>query len=243
MARLIYAEVLKGHRSFGHRSLIIFPSLVTMLAILLMLGQQSQIGAYNWWYTLCLPATVAFFTMQLTNVDKQLKDYNLKVLPIAAKKIWLIKILTGCLYLILANCISFGFSTLAGIIFGSQYPAGRGILAAFVLTITWLWQVPLGIFLVAKFNGTISFLILITVNIIFISQDFAGGSWWWIPFAIPARLMAPIVGINPNGVPLAENSFLWDRTVIIPGMLITLVLFFIITFLTTKWFVGRNQND
>ena len=47
MGRLIQAELLKGRRSFGRKGLVIFPLLVSGMAIFLMGGQFTQIGAYN----------------------------------------------------------------------------------------------------------------------------------------------------------------------------------------------------
>lgn len=68
--------------------------------------------------------------------------------------------------LFIGNLIVFGLTTISGLFFGSQYPIWRGLAAAVVLTIAWVWQIPLGIVLIrqAKFGG--DFLGILGVNII-----------------------------------------------------------------------------
>ena len=66
-------------------------------------------------------------------------------------------------------------------------------------------------------------------------------SYWWIPFAIPARLMCPIVGILPNGL-LVETSGkeFANPNVILPGILIEIVLYVILTYVTAQEFKRRE---
>lgn len=236
MVRLIVGEYIKGRHSFGRRSVVIFPLLTTLMAVFLMGGQLTQVGAYNWWYMLFLPMVVSMISINLVNIDKKLAFFNIDILPVTRSNIWMAKILAGCSYILVANTLLFGLTTVSGIIFGSQYSNLNGIFAGIVLTISWLWQIPLGMFLVAKFNSTFAFLTLISLNIIFSIQDIAGGDYWFIPFSIPARLMAPIIGVNPNGIPLTSVSSLHDSGVILPGILITLFLFLVGGIMTIRWF-------
>ena len=55
---------------------------------------------------------------------------------------------------------------------------------------------------------------------------------WWIPFAIPSRLMCPIIGVMPNGLPVESNSIFSNSNVIIPGLIITIALYFIVSYVT-----------
>ncbi len=243
MGKLIQAEYIKGKRSFGRRSLFFFPLLIALMAIFLMGGQFTQIGAYNWWYMMLLPTVAALVCINLIDPDKRLDFFNINTLPIAPSKIWQAKLWTGCSYLLLANAIVFGLTTLSGLLFGGQYPLWRGLAAGLVLTLTWLWQIPLGMFLAARFNAIVTFLSLLGLNIFCSGQDTAGGDLWFIPFAIAPRLMAPIIWINPNGVPMTADSPLHDTSVILPGLIITLLLFAALSWLTTKWFSVRRDTD
>lgn len=241
MINLIKSEMIKGRRSFGRKALLYFPLLVTLMAVALMGGQLTQVGAYNWWYMMFLPICVALTCINLTAPEKQLHFYNIAVLPITKAKVWGSKVATGCLYLLVSNLFVFGFTTLSGFLFGAQYPLLRGIAAALVLTLTWAWQIPFGMFLSTRFNSAVTFLGILGLNIICSFQDIAGGKLWYIPFAIPARLMAPILGINPNGVPMSPQSPLHDFSVVLPGLIITIMLFVITVLLTNAWFNGRSE--
>lgn len=86
MGRIIQAELLKGKRSFGRKSLVIFPLLVSCMAIFLMGGQFTQIGAYNWWYMILLPMTVGLICTNLVDSDKRLSFFNVNVLASFCKQ-------------------------------------------------------------------------------------------------------------------------------------------------------------
>lgn len=48
MKSLIQSEFIKGRRTFGRKSIMEFPLMVYLLAIFLMGGQLTQVGAYSW---------------------------------------------------------------------------------------------------------------------------------------------------------------------------------------------------
>ncbi len=242
MVRLVKAEYIKGRRSFGRKSLVLFPLLVSLMAVMLMGGQFTQVGAYNWWYIILLPTVVALICINLTAPEKRMNFFNIAIIPVSGTRIWRAKVLTGCLYIMAANLLVFGLTTISGIFFNAQYPVWRGMSAAVVLTITWLWQIPLGMFLSIKFSSVTTLLGILGINTICCIQDIAGGSLWVIPFAIPARLMAPIIGVNPNGIPLSADSPLHNPNVILPGLFITAVLFMVSLLLTTRWFNDRGER-
>lgn len=241
MVNAIKSELIKGRRSFGRKSLVLFPLLAALMAIILMGGAFAQVGAYNWWYMMFLPVTVALVCINLTEPEKRMQFFNVVILPAPKGRVWLAKVWTGCCYIFIGNLIVFGLTTISGLFFGSQYPVWRGIAAALVLTVTWAWQIPLGMFLSSKLNSVVTFLGILGVNVICSFQNIAGGRLWFIPFAIPARLMAPILGINPNGVPMAPDSPLHDSNVVLPGIFITAALLAVSLLLTKIWFDGRSE--
>lgn len=241
MVNIIKSEIIKGRRSSGRKSLVLFPLLVALMAIVLMGGEFTQVGAYNWWYMMFLPTVVALACINLTGPEKRMQFFNVAILPMPKGNVWLAKVWAGCCYIFTGNLIVFGLTTLSGAFFGAQYSLLRGIAAALVLTVTWAWQIPMGMFLSAKFNSVVTFLGILGINVICSIQTIAGGRLWFIPFAIPARLMAPILGINPNGVPMAPDSPLHDFSVVLPGILITAALLVISLLLTKNWFNGRSE--
>lgn len=241
MMRLINAEYIKGRHTFCRISIFLFPLLVAAMAIFLMGGQFTQIGAFNWWYMILLPTLMGMICIDLTGAEKRNGFFNVSVLPIGKGAIWTAKVFTGCSYLLVCNAIVFGLTTISGAIFGAQYPLWQGVAATMVLTIVHLWQIPLWMFVSTKFASVAALLGSLALNMVCGFQDIAGGKLWFIPFAIPARLMAPILGINPNGVPLDAASPLHDTSVIFPGILITAVLFTVMLYMTRQWFDGRSE--
>lgn len=241
MVNLMKSEYIKGRHSFGRKSLVLFPLLTALMAITLMGGSLTQIGAYNWWYMMFLPTCAALICIHLIGQEKRMQFFGVTVLPVQKGKVWLAKAFTGCSYLLAGNLTVFLLTTLSGTFFGSQYAVWRGIAAALVLTLTWAWQIPVGMFLAARFSSVVTFLGILAVNIICSTQDIAGGSLWPIPFAIPARLMAALLGINPNGVAMAPDSPLHDTGVVLPGLLITAALLVVSLLLTKIWFERRGE--
>lgn len=59
---------------------------------------------------------------------------------------------------------------------------------------------------------------------------------WWIPFAIPARVMIPVIGVLPNGLYVEEGSQFINSGVIPTGIYITMVLYLALSYFTAKWF-------
>lgn len=241
MTQLIYSEYIKGKHTPVRKLLFLLPLLVSLMAAFLMRGQLTQIGAYNWWYMMLLPTIVALFCAQLIQSEKKIGYFNLEILPYSRKLLWQAKISIACLYLLTSSLVLFGLTTIFGFIFGAQLSISQGLLACIILTITWIWQIPLALFLSAKFNSTTTFISIIGLNLILSIQDFSGGPLWFIPFSITPRLMAAIIAVNPNGVPLSSTSDLHNTTVVLPGILITICLFILLSWLTTKWFNNRRN--
>lgn len=63
-----------------------------------------------------------------------------------------------------------------------------------------------------------------------------GNLWWLIPSSIPIRLMSPVLGILPNGLPVESGSGLGSGNVILPGVILSVFWFLLLTILTGAWF-------
>ena len=61
-------------------------------------------------------------------------------------------------------------------------------------------------------------------------------SIWLIPYSIPTRIMCPIVKIHPNGIPLEANSIYLNSNVVVPGVIVAVLTFVIVTVITAKSF-------
>lgn len=66
--------------------------------------------------------------------------------------------------------------------------------------------------------------------------------WWAVPYAIPARLMCAVIQVLPNGLAILSEDPLLDRGVIVPGLVITVGLFMILSVLTAMSFRKREAK-
>jgi ABC-2 type transport system permease protein len=64
----------------------------------------------------------------------------------------------------------------------------------------------------------------------------------FIPWSWGMRLMSPIVGVHPNGVPLKEGNPLLDPSVIPTGILASIVIFVLLSLVTAFWFSRKEVN-
>lgn len=237
MQNLITAEMIKNRHSFIVLSLWLLPLVTIVLASFLLAEKQVQQAAFNWWYMVMLPIEVALISSCLLENDKKQNYFTLKLTPIPTLKICLAKILTGCSYLLFTNIIMMLLVLGVGSLFGKQLFLGQVLQATILLTVCFAWQIPLGMLLELKLPAIFTLIMMFIVNMFFASQTFAGSkTLWLIPFAIPARLMAAILGINPNGVLLAKNSFLHAKNVIFLGVLLTIALFGIFVVILGHYF-------
>ncbi len=237
MNRIIKSEHLKTRHTFIRPALFLFPLLTITLSVFLLGGNLVQVSAYNWWYVLILPAVFLIICISVMQNDRKLDFYNLRLLPLSQTSLYFGKIIIICFYLCLTNLFLFLASLILGFLFGRQFDWYVGLGASIILTLTYMWQIPLCILSIKKAGTAITFVIALLLNSIMSSQPIAASKAWMIPYAIPSRLMSPIIKVNPSGVPLSDKSLLNDRGVIIPGIFISLFMFFI-----TTWIMNRQLS-
>lgn len=250
MGHYFKSEYLKIKHTFIGKLIFLAP----IFAVILPLGltpMYFEIDAYNWWYSILLPGMVSLLCALAAAKDNKMKNMAVLSLPVDLKKVWVSKILVCVLMIAFASIIHL----LGCIVIGSVFhfgklgiiPAASAVLGSLVLIITFLWQVPLCLFLGNKIGMFPTILINIAayfiLGIIFAVKDVL----WTIPYAVPARLMCPIIKVLPNGLPAVQGNTtfrpkLLSSSVILPGIIITAALFFILTILTAKWYEGQEAK-
>ncbi len=244
------SEALKMKHTFVGKLIFMAP-IFTILISLVLAPIYFQIDAYNWWYAMILPGMVSLGCTLVAAKDKKMKNRAVLSLPVDLKKVWLGKILVCVAMVAMASLILFiGTSFLEGVLNISKMeniPIFNGFIGSLVLTITFLWQIPLCLYLGSKLGIFPTILINIgaymVLGIIFATENIL----WMVPYAIPARLMCPILKVLPNGLPAIEGSVtfkpeLLSTRVIIPGIIITLILFVIFTIVTTKLYERQEAK-
>lgn len=244
------SEELKMKHTFA-RKLIFLAPIFTILLSLVLAPMYFQIDCYNWWYTMILPGSISLGCTLVAVKDKKMKNRAVLSLPINLRKVWTSKVLVCTAMLIGASMILFlGSSVLGGILNldkVGRIPIFNGLVGILLLAITFLWQIPLCLFLGSKIGMFPTILINIAAYMVLGILAATENIWWMIPYAIPARLMCPILKVLPNGLPAVEGSMtfkpeLLSNSVILPGVIITVILFIILTMVTAKWYEGQEAK-
>ncbi len=242
MLRLIKAEQLKWKRTFIITLLWLTPLVTLLLSAILMGGRFFQTGAYNWWYTMLLPGALTLYCALVIEKDKKMNYQSIFTMPITLQKVWLGKIAVSSLWLLLITIIFFIGITLGGVLLGQQLSLVRSFISSFIIFLTFLWQIPLCLFLAAKFGTYFAIFINLLANIVGIVVFADSEQWYNYPFTIGARLLCATIGILPNGLPVPAGSPLFNHNVILPGLGIATVWFIGISLLTAKWFQKREAK-
>jgi len=239
MVNYIKSEFLKQKKRFTLKLLWLSPLIPIALSIILMGGDYFKEGAFNWWYTLILPGSLSMIVAFTVSVEKKHNRHGLFAVCINKKILWLSQIFMNTILLLFTNLIYFVFLILMGAFLGIHVPFTDSLTASFVLFLTFTWQIPVFMFISEKISSFSSIIISLVCNMGF-GIFFATTKLWFVPFAIPARLMCPIIKVLPNGLPLPAGHHLSDNRVILTGLIITTGLYFIFSLITTLWFNKRE---
>lgn len=239
MLNFLQSEWLKEKHSFNKVVLWLGPVLTILLALLLMGGRYLQSGAYNWWYTMLLPGCFTMFSAFTVQREQKKNRHGLLGVAVDKKKLWLAQIILCTLFLLTTCLVFFVGITLGGLLLGQTIGVGASFLASILLFVTFAWQIPLWMFVSEKI-GTFSTVLISLLCNFGVAVICAVESFWWIPFSIPARLMCPTIGVLPNGLRVEVGSNMEDPAVILPGVLIAIILFILLTIATSCWFQKRE---
>lgn len=235
MLEYVISETQKLKRTFSKKLILIIPILSLILPAVLGAGYVFQNGAYNWWYTMFLPAEISIICAMLIEKDSKIGYRQLFTLPFKKEKIWMGKILT-CSLLYLISCIVFlAGVTIGGHILSKTITVNRSFIATIVIFVTFLWQVPVCMILSSKFGSIVTILISIIFNafgVIFAIKDY----WFLYPSSISARLMCPILNILPNGLQVEAGTIFEKSNVIAPGIIMSILYCIIFTLITIRLF-------
>lgn len=238
MENIIKAEHLKIRRTFSIALPIVAPILTLALVFALTGGMDHAFpaGAWNWWYSMLLPGMLSVLCYLNIAKERKCKYYNLKALSVSVKKLLLGKIAYLSIELALSNAIIFLGAYIGGFFFGTTISVSRGIVGAVLLTVSFLWEIPLYLFLSTRFGMFASVFSCMVLSIGGVATVADSTSWWLFPASIPVRLMCPVLRLLPNGLPVPIESELLNTSVILPGIMLSLVWFIGMTFFFIFWF-------
>lgn len=239
MLAYVKSEMLKQKHSFNKVLLWFAPLLTTVLTFALMGASYLQDGAYNWWYTLILPGCFTLFSAFTITKELRKNRHGLLGIAIQKRKLWLAQILICTFFLFAACMFFFVFITIGGIVTLQKYTILESFIASILLFVTFAWQIPLWMFMTEKTGAFLTITFSLVCNFM-IAVICATKYFWWIPFAIPARLMCVCIHVLPNGLTVETGNYLTDKSVLLPGIFITIFLYVLLTGLTSVWFEKRE---
>ncbi|MEK4325492.1 lantibiotic immunity ABC transporter MutE/EpiE family permease subunit [Paenibacillus sp. FSL R7-0312] len=232
----IRAERLKWRRTFIPSLVWIAPVFTMLLCAILMGGRYFQTGAYNWWYTMLLPGALTLTCSLALHKDAKMKYRGLLALPVDPKILWAGKIIACAQWLSAAVLLFLIGITAGGMLFGQTLPLLNSLAGSALIFITFLWQIPLCLFLAARLGLFAAVLLNMLGTVVGVVTFDAGGLWDYIPYTITFRLMCPVLSILPNGLPVPADSPLRSTDMILADVLVSLVWFGLLFLLTALWF-------
>ena len=239
MIDIIKSEFQKSKRTSINKFITITPLFAVLVSFLWGGGQN---GAYNWWYTMFLPGILGIISAQVMTREKKLSYKGLLLYPQDKGTIWLGKIIYISILLVITSLLFMMGIIGMGYIFGfTDIVLRRNVLATIVLIVTFLFQIPISLFLTVKFNmfATVLFNMGMTG---FGVVTFATKSFYlFYPYGISSTLMVPVLGILPNGLPASANNPLLNSGIGV-GVASNILFFFILTGVTTIWFRNKEVN-
>jgi len=248
MGAYFKSEYLKIKHTFIEKLIFIAPLIAIALSFILT-TRYFAIDSYNWWYTMLFPGTISILCTSVASKDKKMKNMAVLSMPLDLKKVWIAKILVCVCMISFAVIVQLIGTVFIGNVLGigklGAIQAVNAVFASIILIITFLWEIPLCMFLGSKIGMFATVLINIISSFILGVLLAINDVLWMIPYAVPSRLMIPIIKVLPNGLRAIPESQtfkpeLLSNSVIIPGIIITLILFVILSLLTARWY--RSQE-
>ncbi|MBY2475725.1 lantibiotic immunity ABC transporter MutE/EpiE family permease subunit [Clostridioides difficile] len=237
MEKFVRAEFQKMKRTFGIRLIWIAPVFSIIIVFLLGGGQN---GVYNWWYTMFLPGALTLISSLIVQKDEKKKYRGVLSLPFEKKDVWTGKILYCIICCFITSIIFMIGIVLVGMLYKEVISISQNIIGTILLVLLFMWQIPLCMFLASKFGLFITIIINIFFTMIGVAVFSTTEIWYIFPYSITPRLMAPVLHILPNGLPVPEGSEFLNSNVILPGVLISIVLFIVLSLATNAWFNNRE---
>ncbi|WP_100330224.1 lantibiotic immunity ABC transporter MutE/EpiE family permease subunit [Bacillus xiapuensis] len=239
MMDILKAEFQKSKRTTTNKFVLITP-LFTLLLCALWGGGQN--GAYNWWYIMFLPGMIAIISAQVITREKSLSYKGVLLYPKDKGSIWLGKILYSSILLIFSSLIFMAGIEVIGFLFGNTIPLKANMFATVVLILTMLFTIPISLFLTVQLNMFVAVLFNIGMTIMGVVSFDTNSILKFSPYGTSSALMAPILHILPNGLPVPENSPLLNGDMIVKDTVINIIVFIILAVLTTVWFKKKEVN-
>lgn len=243
MKNYYQAEDLKTKHLFVRKSSSLL-SFVSLCFVFLLSNEYIYIHLFNWWYTLILPIILPFFCSQLYSIDGKQKDIAVKSFPIDIQKVWKAKLLIGCKYLSESCIILYCGFLLFHLLLKDSFetiPYWNGFIATLMIFFSFLWQIPIYLYLSYQIGMLTTVLISITLNTI-VGIGIANSAYWFIyPFSFIYKIGQVLLGINPDGIYASKLMPSSETTLIILfNAIFSIMAWFALNRITALWYKNKE---
>ena len=243
------AEALKSRHAAPVRLAIAMALPMPLLGAMPYHGHQS-FSAWNYWYALFLPVTLALVTGCVAQADARTRMRAVRSLGTPPARSWWAKALWCLALLALSNLIVFGIH-LVGSAFTAQGLTAAGTLTmlgcALVNTVTEAWMIPAGLALTVRAGMLAGIFCPLAVALV------GGFAWSVIPlpqlFPPAAAMVIPttFIPVLPSGEPLAADMALGgalaaDGVLTVAGLVVCTVVFVVLTAAGAAWFTTSEER-
>lgn len=237
MLNYIMSENMKFKNTFTKKLVFFIPVISILITLVLGAGELFQLASYNYLYTAILPGVLTLISAGIINKDtKKLKGRALLGLPIDPAKLWISKICLCIVYLFIFCIIFLVLINISSVIWGRSLSFTRSIYGISLIFITFLWQIPLCLFMTDKIGTTLTLLINFSCNVLGVILAIEPLKWIIFPYGITSRIMCPAIGVLPNALKVPVNSPLKESSVIFIGVIVSILLFVFLSALTALLF-------
>ena len=241
MANILKAEILKEKRSANAKIFLLTPIIFIVFNLLMnvLMGKSPEgksfllATAFNWFPLLILPIVISLLVINILAKEKQSQLNLQKSLGLDRKKIKVAKsllVLTEVLAIVMVSILI--IYLVANFILKENISLAMLIKAGVVLFMGVMPLVGFSFFIMSLSSKAFVLLILNFILSIISPTPAVGALWKFYPWSYSLRMLAPIIGVHPNGTFLDINSPLWDKSVIILGIVLSLgvyVLFMVLS--------------
>lgn len=248
------AESMKYRNSVVSKIVILMPVICVGLAAVLT-HNYFVIDSYNWWYTMIYPGLVTLVCGVIGGKDKKMGNRTIVSLPCDMKKIWDAKIVYGVfiagiatfLLMSLTIAVSLIMEDILQITFIMKPSLWMQILAFLILWSSFLWQVPVCIFLSQVIGAIPMLLIHMGTYLVMSSVASLGKFYMFFQGALASRMMCVVLGVLPNGLPaqVGKMTFspeLVERTSLFIGIPAAIVWFIFLWWGSRIWFERQVEK-
>lgn len=247
----VQAESLKYRHTVLKTLAVLMPAVTVLFSAWLTYGYFA-VDSYNWWYTGFGAGMLGIVCGIIGGKDKRKKNFTIYSLPCKMEKIWDAKILTAaalsaaavvCI-IVLTIVVSRGMEHMMQVSFHINPSIKAQMAAGLLIWLITLWQIPFCLLLSQKTGPFVMFMIHMTSCLVQTSI-FSLKPWFAVfPGAITSRLMCPLLGVLPNGLPAVEGQMTYSPQLMgmdnfLIGIPTALFWFAALWILGRKWF-GRQ---